>query len=313
MFNSIDTSSGEIHNIGCDPTFPKFIDYHNQPSPSTNLPYYSPVNSPYLRNPLPEVSRDQTGNYENRQLYKLPKEVIDRASTLVALNISDNKFEYFPLEILQIKTLHTLKLDHNKIKSIPSDIAQLTNLESLSLAHNGLQLLPVAISKLKRLKELNLECNLLDSLPQEIDGLRNLKILNIYQNRLDSLPTTFGNLSALNSLCLEWFRYTEPKMAVFQRGSNSEAIINKVRKVCCELQSKGNPLLMVNAFIEALSAIRVNFRALDLQSRTIIHTACLYEDISIVKFFIAFAPELMDSCDKNQMTPLCLSLLERKT
>lgn len=310
MFNSMDTSSGELNTLGCETGFPKFMDYHNQLPYVSNSPHCNNVKTPHLRNRLPDYTKEHIAAYEKQGINQFPPEIIDRKSILVTLNLSENKFEYFPLEILQIKTLKTLKMDYNKIKSIPSDIPQLASLETLSLAYNSLQFIPSAISKLVKLKELNLEHNILDSLPQEIGELTSLKALNILNNRLDSFPTSIGSITTLQEFSLEWFRYTDPKLSVHQRGYCSEHIIKKLLERCSDFQKNGIKSLSFELFIDMFSYSKRSFHAADDLGRTMLHAACLNQDISVIKYIIFHAPEVTDMPDKNSLTPLCLSLLE---
>jgi len=104
MYNSLDTSCGEIHNVGGDAAFPKFIDYHNHSLQIPNLPYYSNVKTSLLhKGGNNEVSKEYTGNYENSELVQLPRELVEDKlfmRSLLSLNVTNNRLEYFPLEIL---------------------------------------------------------------------------------------------------------------------------------------------------------------------------------------------------------------------
>jgi Leucine-rich repeat (LRR) protein len=75
-------------------------------------------------------------NYSERSLKKLPSEILDYPTPPTFLDLSKNKFEYFPLEIIQLHNLKSLTLDHNKIKCIPSEIIKLPMLEYFSIGHN---------------------------------------------------------------------------------------------------------------------------------------------------------------------------------
>jgi len=316
MYNSLDTSCGEIHNVGCDAAFPKFIDYHNHSLQIPNLPYYSNVKTSRLsRDGQNEVSKEYTGNYEGLDLVQMPKDLVEDKlymRSLLSLNVCNNKLEYFPLEILEIRTLQILKMDSNKIKSLPIDIDKLINLDTFTIAFNGLQFLPAAIVHLAKLKELNLEGNALDQLPRELDGLKNLRILNLIQNKLDSLPTSFAKLISLNNFGLEWFRYTDPRMEIHQKGDGGARNIQKLREKCSALLREEVKNLDLTAFLNLFSMQKIDLRMKDNESRTILHDACYYEDVSIIKHMITHAPDIIDAGDKNQMTPLCMSLFEEK-
>ena len=311
MYNSLDTSCGEIHNIGWDKYVPKFIDFHNKAPNISNLPHFRHIKSLSLKSSHFDSSRNHDRSYDNKGLTHFPKEILLIKSTLSVLDLSHNKFEYFPLEVLQIETLIELKMDYNKIKSLPSEIEQLSRLEILSLGHNAIQFLPPSVFRLVELRELNLESNSLDHISDDLGQLKHLKILNLMHNKFDSLPTSFGKLVELKEFQLEWFRYTDPKLVVHQRGSSGECNIRKLREKCNNL-SQETKNLPLNVFLNFFSFSRINFATRDSQGRSILHEACFNEDISIIKYVIYHAPELVDCCDKYQMSPLCVSLLEEK-
>lgn len=311
MFNSVEFSSSEIQNVSCDTSFPRFIELHNQASQIPSLSYYNSTKTP-PKSRLTGPIKDNTSNHEKQGLSQIPREILERKTPLVSLNLSCNKFEYFPMEILQIKTLCTLKMDHNKLKSLPLEISQLSNLEFFSFSYNSIPFLPVSMTKLTKLKELNVQSNMINTLPIDLENFKDLRNLNILHNYLDSLPTSFGKLSMLQDFCLEWFRYTDPKLPVHQRGLDGEINIKKIREKCNNLQLMNIKTLSIEGFLELFSSKKRDLSALDDFGRTIAHEACLNEDISILKYVLSRTPEIIDACDKNHLTPLCLGLLEEK-
>ena len=55
---------------------------------------------------------------------------------LSILNLSNNKLEKFPIEILTLSNLKSLNLNYNKLVSLPSDLGGLTHLTHFTFSHN---------------------------------------------------------------------------------------------------------------------------------------------------------------------------------
>lgn len=145
------------------------------------------------------TSRDYI--YEEYDESKL-KEIIWEylSAPFTSLNLSNLSLEYFPREILKLRSLHMLNLSDNKLESIPSEICGLDDLENLDLSKNNITELPEEISGLKNLKLLNLSENPLFELPSTFCALGSLESLEIRDALLNKLPEDFGNLSNLQTL-----------------------------------------------------------------------------------------------------------------
>jgi Leucine-rich repeat (LRR) protein len=59
-----------------------------------------------------------------------------RMENIQTLILDKNKFEKFPKEIFELKTLKELSLRENLLKSLPEDIIRITGLEILDLTGN---------------------------------------------------------------------------------------------------------------------------------------------------------------------------------
>lgn len=247
--------------------------------------------------------------YIDQNLVRMPIEANDQREILNVLDLSVNKLEYFPLEVIHFSNLRVLKLDHNKIKCLPNEIANLMNLEIFSISHNLLSSLVQTLPKLTKLRELNLEANLLEVLAPDVTDCPSLLILNVNQNRLSLFPVAFKKLTKLREFHFEWFKYTNPPMSTKQKR---EDILFKFRTICSQFDSPNKKYFTFQEFLDAISEKKVNLNSFDDYNRTILHTASIYEDISVLKYVMSNIPSLTDLVDKDNHTALSLSILKEK-
>lgn len=282
--------------------------------------YFDPSKSKTLARKLPEIPEksnlDDIDNssavHNDKGLVRIPANLLDLKATLTTLDISKNKFEYFPLEIVQLQALTTLKLDHNRIKCIPGEVVKLSHLQVFSISHNLIQTLPSNFAKLGSLKELNIEYNILESFNQELTDLTGLESLNILQNRLVNFPCSFKTLGNLTKFTFEWFRYANPPQNAYLNGKDDEHTLKKLRNKCAELSNRNVKNFSFYEFLEFFSYDKVNLKPKNAKSRTMLHIAAVNEDISVLRYLITNVPDLLDMVDRDNMTALCLSLVKER-
>lgn len=90
------------------------------------------------------------------KLSDLPPEFAQLQS-LSSLDLSENKFEYFPKVLMELPELMHLNFHNNQLAELPPEIGDLQSLSVLDLSHNPLTSLPEEIFKLKRLVRLDLQ------------------------------------------------------------------------------------------------------------------------------------------------------------
>ncbi|XP_055859176.1 leucine-rich repeat protein 1 [Episyrphus balteatus] len=97
--------------------------------------------------------------------------------TLCELDLSNNKLDYFPIELIKLENVVTLKLSHNSIKKVP-----------------------FGIRGMKNLRYLHLSTNKLESLPSSIDEVK-LELLDVWENNFQPIceKTVEGRLNVTNS------------------------------------------------------------------------------------------------------------------
>jgi hypothetical protein len=143
----------------------------------------------------------------------LPEALAD-PENVYHLDLSKQKLNAFPAEILQLKNLRTLNLYKNKIDSVPSGISQLQNLTELNIGHNKLTVFNPAICQLLLLEKLVLNQNSIESLPADIKNLKNLRYLDMWDNDLWFFPDELAELSeTLKELDLQNIQFNADEQA----------------------------------------------------------------------------------------------------
>ncbi|GLJ40867.1 hypothetical protein SUGI_0845420 [Cryptomeria japonica] len=133
------------------------------------------------------------------QLEWLP-DSIGKLTSLVQLNLSENRIVILPSAIGGLTRLTKLDLHSNQLHSLPDSIGELSSLTELDLRGNRLTKLPATIGNISTLVNLDVSSNHLSSLPESIGQLTNLKILSIGNNEIEELPYTIGQCTALVEL-----------------------------------------------------------------------------------------------------------------
>ncbi|CAJ1930710.1 unnamed protein product [Sphenostylis stenocarpa] len=131
---------------------------------------------------------------------------IGKLSSLVTLDLSENRIMALPATIGGLSSLTRLDLHSNRISELPDSVGNLLSLIYLDLRGNQLTLLPASFSRLIRLEELDLSSNQISALPDSIGSLVRLKVLNVETNDIEELPHSVGNCSSLRELRLDYNR-----------------------------------------------------------------------------------------------------------
>ncbi|KAL3651859.1 hypothetical protein CASFOL_004861 [Castilleja foliolosa] len=131
---------------------------------------------------------------------------IGKLSSLIKLDLSENRLVLLPDAIGRLSSLQTLDLHANKLQELPESIGNLDNLLHLNLRGNQLTSLPLTIARLVRLQELDLSSNGLSVLPETIGSLVGLRLLNVETNDLEEIPHTIGRCTCLVELHADYNR-----------------------------------------------------------------------------------------------------------
>eukprot|EP00258_Populus_trichocarpa_P045400 XP_024461419.1 plant intracellular Ras-group-related LRR protein 4 [Populus trichocarpa] len=131
---------------------------------------------------------------------------IGKLSSLVTLDLSDNRIVALPDTIGGLSSLTKLDLHANRIGELPGSIGDLLSLVVLDVRGNQLSSLPATFGRLVRLQELDLSSNRLSSLPDTIGSLVSLKNLNVETNDIEEIPYTIGKCLSLKELRADYNR-----------------------------------------------------------------------------------------------------------
>lgn len=125
---------------------------------------------------------------------------IGKLSSLITLDLSENRLVALPSSISGLSSLTKLDLHSNKIVELPESLGDLLSLVYLDLRGNQLTSLPATISNLICLQELDVSSNNLSVLPESVGSLVNLEKLNIETNNIEEIPHIIGRCSSLKEL-----------------------------------------------------------------------------------------------------------------
>ncbi|RWW64950.1 hypothetical protein BHE74_00027766 [Ensete ventricosum] len=131
---------------------------------------------------------------------------IGKLSSLITLDISENRIVVLPTTVGALSSLTKLDLHSNRIAQLPDSIGDLHHLLFLDLRGNQLTSLPSTFCRLVHLEELDLSSNQISSLPDAIGSLVRLKKLNVETNDIEELPHSIGNCVALSELRADYNR-----------------------------------------------------------------------------------------------------------
>ncbi|KAL8168304.1 hypothetical protein V2J09_009803 [Rumex salicifolius] len=131
---------------------------------------------------------------------------IGKLSSLITLDLSENRIMALPATIGGLSSLTRLDLHSNRIAELPEVIGNLLNLVFLDLRANQISCLPSTLGRLVRLEELDVSSNRLSLLPDTIGSLVSLKKLNVETNDIDEIPHTIGQCASLQELLADYNR-----------------------------------------------------------------------------------------------------------
>lgn len=131
---------------------------------------------------------------------------IGKLSSLITLDLSENRIVALPATIGKLSSLTKLDLHSNRISELPESIGDLLSLVCLDLRANQLTTLPATFGRLIHLEELDLSSNSIHLLPDSIGSLISLKKLNIETNDIEEIPHTIGQCSSLRELSADYNR-----------------------------------------------------------------------------------------------------------
>ncbi|RAL46443.1 hypothetical protein DM860_004722 [Cuscuta australis] len=169
-------------------------------------------------------------------------ESIGKLTSLITLDLSENRIASIPPSIGGLLSLKKLDLHSNRITDLPDSIGNLLTLVYLDLSGNQLKSLAVSICKLSRLEELDLSSNALSNLPETIGSLSSLRRLIVETNDLEELPHTISQCSSLAELRADYNKLKALPEAVGRMGALEILSVryNNVRQLPTTMASMGS-------------------------------------------------------------------------
>ena len=134
----------------------------------------------------------------HNRLQSLPEDIL-KLTKLKVIFLSDNLFTEYPAVLGRMPNLEMVGLKANQIQKV-AESALSKNLRWLILTDNRIEALPESIGKLQRLQKLMLAGNRLTHLPSSMSSCQNLQLLRVSANRLHSLPDWIFSLPNLRWL-----------------------------------------------------------------------------------------------------------------
>lgn len=130
------------------------------------------------------------------ELETLPASLTENCTTLVELDVSNNKLSEIP-SLGSMALVRRINFEFNKLTKFPGgcrcNIQRFVITKQLSFADT-------LLSNMTCLAEVNLCDNNLEELPPEIGYIYTLEILVVARNQLEYLPSSIGNLTRLEVL-----------------------------------------------------------------------------------------------------------------
>jgi Leucine-rich repeat (LRR) protein len=122
-------------------------------------------------------------------------------SSLIEVNLANNKIRTVPPSIRNFKSVRKLNFNNNQIEDVSDEIASLEKLEEISFYKNRLSSFPEALYGIPHLKVIDLYHNDI-SRADRLAEMKNLEILYLANNKLFTLPENLGQLPRLKELYL---------------------------------------------------------------------------------------------------------------
>ncbi|XP_057668841.1 protein flightless-1 [Diorhabda carinulata] len=144
-------------------------------------------------------------NLSNNQIESIPNSLFINLTDLLFLDLSENNLETLPPQTRRLANLQTLILNNNplghfQLRQLPS----LLNLETLHMRNTqrNLNNFPTNLENLINLTDIDLAQNNLPKVPDALYSLPNLKRLNLSENEINELSSAMETWQKLETLNL---------------------------------------------------------------------------------------------------------------
>jgi ankyrin repeat protein len=169
------------------------------------------------------------------------------------------------------------------------------------------------MKNLRNLKNLNVGKNFIKVLSYEVTNIESLETLYIYGNIFESFPVSFKNLQNLKEFAFEWLNYTNPPIDSILKKPMHNHVFERIHQLCSEIANLRLSSISFITFLQSMSLDPIDFTKPDIKTRNLMHLAAIKDELSILINMGREFPELINQIDKENQTPLTLSLLENKS
>ena len=181
-------------------------------------------------------------------------------SALRVIDLSANRLEAFPPQLLRLTQLAVLRLSKQHLSALPEHLSLLPQLVELDAGFNELQqALPLNSPGLPRLRRLVLRANALREVSLECAMLPSLTELDLADNLLADWQTSIGTLLSLKTLNLgsnRLRRLVSGELAPNRRMWVNSAGVHELTELC-ELSIAQNELIDVPSSIHQLRQLTI--------------------------------------------------------
>lgn len=146
------------------------------------------------------------GQSDTLPVYRSLREALVEPDKVLSLDLSDQGFEDFPMDVLLLPNLQELRLRNDGLSVLPPEIGALKKLRLLDLSGNPINVLPDRFGELDALEELYLNEDRSLELEKDLEifaRLPRLRILHLEGDGLSTLPNNMVRLRSLEELYLQ--------------------------------------------------------------------------------------------------------------
>ena len=264
--------------------------------------------------PIKPISQYSTFlDFSNKNLTKSPfysKFPTENNIKISEIILNFNNLTEIPLELINFPNLKILKIESNNIKIIPSQIiTKLSQIQIISFNNNLIEeISDFPYENLQQLHTLNLTNNLIKNIPKTIGNLISLKTLLIANNSFQELPISLLKLLNLKNFGLDWFKYIDNNKDQLIYLQEDLLLFFKLLRSFHNFGAEKVNLLQFLSFYTKEIDLRKRIHF----NRTLLHLAAFDGDFGVVKTISENCPDLVNTIDKDQLTPLMIALVEKK-
>lgn len=174
-------------------------------------------------------------NFANHIVYTDLRKAIEHPKEVYILDLSNQSYSTFPMEILQMENLHELILTNTRLTYLPDDLSKLKHLKVLRVQNNPIRQLPVTIVQLIHLRVLDLRETDIVKIPH-ISRLNHLVELDISHTLIKTVPRYFSKFPHLKHLEIAGLKLTHLMFTEYKHLHYLDISHNNFEKLPADLK-----------------------------------------------------------------------------